>query len=71
MDALPSPPGSDNGNEGVGSTPYRKEMDFSMNNKGKGRSKFDDNTSQMSGRSARSSYSMRSNTSTGSKMKIN
>jgi hypothetical protein len=30
MDALPSPPGSENGDVG-NNTPYRKEMDFSMN----------------------------------------
>jgi hypothetical protein len=74
MDALPTPPGSDLGDDGnaLGATAGRKEMDFSMKPGNGGAKKYNPNTSQMSGRSIgsnRSALSLRSNTSTNSRLK--
>ena len=72
MDALPTPPGSDLGDDGqaLGATAGRKEMDFSMKPGNGGNKKYNPNTSHMSGRSIRSNrstVSLRSNNSNGSR----
>ena len=57
MDALPTPPGSDDGGYSPSKSIRGKGMDFSIK---RTTNKFDDTTSQVSARSNRSNFSVRS-----------